>query len=241
MSLVGMLEGMQIAFFAVAKLRPEERGSARCAKMTAQLLFKGDGNNLPGFMIGRQLSVVSCMFFVARVTSIKMAEGAGNMFGVSDAIQKMFDTGLLGALFLTVVGSISWQLVASAFPIAFMANPLTYILLRIALGIEFTGICNGAWVVANLIAKLGGYQRDEVYIGTAEERAAKDMGDDQTRLNAGAGHIVPLPAYVNNAPKSLIELMGTDDGVKEFVRQLSLHGGDLEKYVEGLKNKPAEP
>jgi len=214
---------------------------ARCAKMTAQLLFKGDGNNLPGFMIGRQLSVVSCMFFVARVTSIKMNEGAGNMFGVSDAIQKMFDTGLLGALFLTVVGSISWQLVASAFPIAFMANPLTYILLRIALGIEFTGICNGAWVVAALIAKLGGYQRDEVYIGTAEERAAKNMGDDQTRLNAGAGHIVPLPAYVDNAPKSLIELMETDDGVKEFVRQLSLHGGDLEKYVEGLKNKSAEP
>merc|ERR1711862_1090839 len=104
----------------------------------------------------------SCMFFVARVTSIKMAEGAGNMFGVSDAIQKMFDTGLLGALFLTVVGSISWQLVASAFPIAFMANPLTYILLRIALFIEFTGICNGAWVVAATIANLAGYQRDEV-------------------------------------------------------------------------------
>merc|ERR1711982_57208 len=81
-------------------------------------------------------------------------DGAGNMFGVSDPIQKMFDTGLLGALFLTVVGSISWQLVASAFPIAFMANPLTYILLRIALGIEFTGICNGAWVVAALIASL---------------------------------------------------------------------------------------
>merc|ERR1711862_751975 len=61
MSIVGMLEGMQIAFFAVAKLRPEERGSARCAKMTAQLLFKGDGNNLPGFMICCQLSLVSCL------------------------------------------------------------------------------------------------------------------------------------------------------------------------------------
>merc|ERR1712183_857282 len=241
MSVVGMLEGMQIAFFACAKLRAEERGTSKIAKMTAKLLFKGDGNNLPGFMIGRQLSVVSCMFFVARVTSIKMAEGAGNMFGVSDAIQKMFDTGLLGALFLTVVGSISWQLVASAFPIAFMANPLTYILLRIALFIEFTGICNGAWVVAATIAKLGGYQRDEIYIGTAEERAAKNLGDDQSRLNAGKGHIVPMPAYVNNAPQALIDLMGDDEGVKEFVRQLSLHGGDLEKYVEGLKNKAAEP
>merc|ERR1711862_297598 len=118
MGIVGMLEGMQIAFFACAKLKPDDRGTNKIAKMTAGLLFKGDGNNLPGFMIGRQLTVVSCMFFVARVTSVKMAEGAGNMFGVSDPIQKMFNTGLLGALFLTVVGSISWQLVASAFPIA---------------------------------------------------------------------------------------------------------------------------
>merc|ERR1712177_53952 len=90
---------------------------------------------------------------------------------------------------------------------------------------------------AATIANLAGYQRDEVYIGTAEERAAKNLGDDQSRLNAGKGHIVPLPAYVDNAPKALIDLMGSDEGVKEFVRQLSLHGGDLEKYVEGLKNK----
>merc|ERR1719296_68531 len=138
------------------------------------------------------------MFFVARVTSVKMAEGAGNMFGVSDGTQKLFDTGLLGALFLTIVGSIAWQLVASAFPLAFMANPVTYILLRIALLIEMTGICNGAWVLASLHARIAGFQRDEVYIGTA------------------------------------------DEGVKEFVRQLSLHGGDLEKYVEDLKETPAE-
>merc|ERR1712151_327105 len=154
MSVVGMLEGMQIAFFACAKLRAEERGTSKIAKMTAKLLFKGDGNNLPGFMIRRQLTVVSCMFFVARVTSVKMAEGAGNMFGVSDGTQALFDTSLLGALFLTIVGSISWQLVAAAFPIAFMGNPITYILLVIALSIEFTGVCTGAWVLAAINAKV---------------------------------------------------------------------------------------
>jgi len=240
MSIVGMLEGMQIAFFACAKLKPEDRGTNKIAKMTAGLLFKGDGNNLPGFMIGRQLTVVSCMFFVARVTSVKMAEGAGNLFGVKDGTQALFDSGLLGALFLTIVGSISWQLVAAAFPIAFMSNPVTYILLRIALGIEFTGVCNGAWVLAAIDAKVRGFQRDEAYIGTAEEREAKNMGDDYDKLQVGPGHMTKLPAYVESAPKSLIELMETDEGVKEFVRQLSLHGGDLEKYVEDLKNKPQE-
>jgi hypothetical protein len=222
MSIVGMLEGMQIAFFACAKLRAEERGTSKFAKMTANLLFKGDGNNLPGFMIGRQLTVVSCMFFVARVTSVKMKEGAPNMFGVSDGVQELFNSGLLGALFLTIVGSIAWQLVAAAFPIAFMSNPLTYILLRIALAIEFTGVCNGAWVLAAIHAKLAGFQRDEVYIGTAEERAAKNMGDDYDKLQTGPGHIAKLPAFVD-MPDALEALMLKDPKVAEFIKKISQH------------------
>ena len=66
------------------------------------------------------------------------------------------------------------------------------------------------------------------------------MADDRTKLQAGPGHMIKLPAYVEDAPKSLIELMETDQGVADFVRQLSLHGGDLKKYVEELKNKPQE-
>jgi len=237
MSIVGMLEGMQIAFFATAKLRPDERGSSVFAKKTCALLFKGNGNNLPGFMIGRQLTVVSCMFFVARVTSVKMADGAGNLFGVSDGTQKLFDTGLLGALFLTIVGSIAWQLIVSAFPLAFLANLLTYVLLRITLLIEMTGICNGAWVLTYIHTRIAGFQRDEVYIETAEERAAKEMEDDYSKLQVGARHMAKLLAYVDNVPKVLIELIETDEAVKEFVHQLSIHGGDLEKYVKDLKNK----
>merc|ERR1712045_547126 len=173
-------------------------------------------------------------------TSVKIEEGESNIFDSPAGLQELYNTGLLGALFLTIVGSISWQLVAAAFPIAFMSNPITYILLRIALAIEFTGVCNGAWVLATIDAKIRGFQRDEVYIGTAEERAAKEMGDDYSKLQTGPGHMLKLPAYVEHAPQSLIELMETDDGVKEFVRQLSLHGGDLEKYVEDLKSKPQE-
>merc|ERR1712008_592284 len=110
--------------------------------------------NLPGFMVGRQLCVVSCMFFVARVTSVKMGEDDENLFGVSDPAQELFNTGLLGALMLTILGSISWQLVASAFPLAFMRSPITYVLLRICLGLECTGICQGAWVLAAIHKKV---------------------------------------------------------------------------------------
>jgi len=185
MCVVGMLEGMQIAFFAVAKITEAERGSSFFAMKTCELLYSGDGHNLPGFMVGRQLCVVSCMLFVARVTSVDM-KGDANLFGVSDGLQGLFNTGLLGAVFLTIVGSISWQLVASAFPIAFLSNPITYILLRWCLFLEATGICQGAWVLAAIHKKIAGFQRDEVYIGTAEERAKQDMGDDEQSLNSSS-------------------------------------------------------
>eukprot|EP00592_Proboscia_alata_P023291 CAMPEP_0194424372 /NCGR_PEP_ID=MMETSP0176-20130528/23642_1 /TAXON_ID=216777 /ORGANISM="Proboscia alata, Strain PI-D3" /LENGTH=376 /DNA_ID=CAMNT_0039234091 /DNA_START=183 /DNA_END=1309 /DNA_ORIENTATION=+ len=165
LAVVGMLESMQIAFFAVAKLPPSERGNSYFATKTCDLLFQGDGKNLPAFMIGRQLSIVSCMFFVARVTSVSLDENDENIFGVPNVVQALFNTGLLGALLLTIVGSIAWQLVASAFPRAILANPLTYVLLRICLLFESTGICSGAWVLAEIHKRLAGFQRDEVYIG----------------------------------------------------------------------------
>jgi silicon transporter len=219
MSIIGLLEGMQIAFFAVAKIPVSERGDSVFAKKTCELLFKGEGRNLPGFMIGRQLCVVSCMFFVARVTSLDVDVDAGEetLWGVSPAWQKFFNTGLLGAIITTIVASIAWQLVASAFPIAFLSNPFTYIFLRICLFLEATGICSGAWVLAAIYKRISGYQRDEVYIGTAEERAAKNHADDADKIHMGPGHPRKLPGFVENAPDSLKELLASDPAVLQYI------------------------
>jgi hypothetical protein len=222
MSVVGLLEGMQIAFFAVAKIPKSERGDAIFAKKTCNLLFSGKGQNLPGFMIGRQLCVVSCMFFIARATTLDIADDEENIFGVSDGLQKFFNTGLLGAIITTIVASISWQLVASAFPIAFLSNPFTYIFLRICLGLEASGICSGAWVLADLQKRIFGFQRDEVYIGTAEDRAAKNMGDDSDQLHLGPGHLIKLPGFPENAPASLKALCAADPSVAQYLN--SIHG-----------------
>merc|ERR1712113_1320380 len=146
-------------------------------RKTCELLFKGEGHNLPGFMIGRQLCVVSCFFIIARVTTMDVGEGEENVLDVPDSVQKFFDTGLMGAIITTIVASIAWQLVASAFPIAFLSNPITYFLLVLCLALEATGLCNGAWVLAAIHRDIAGFQRDEVYIGTAEERAARAKGD----------------------------------------------------------------
>jgi len=221
MSVVGMLEGMQIAFFAVAKIPASERGDSVWALRTCNLLYSGDGNNLPGFMVGRQLCVVSCMLFIARVTSVKVADdGSENIFGASGGWQELFNTGLLGAFITTIVASISWQLVASAFPIAFLSNPITYILLRWCLFLESTGICAGAWVIAAVHKKISGFQRDEVYIGTAESRAKMDMSDHAENLPIGPGHPVKLPNFAETAPKSLQKLLKKDPSVAQYLNSV---------------------
>jgi hypothetical protein len=176
MSVVGMLEGMQIAFFAVAKLTEAERGDNTWAKKTCEILYnKRNGLNLPAFMIGRQLCVVTCFFVVARVTTQEIEDGEENVMGLPDAVQNFLNYGFQGALITTILGSISWQLVAGAFPIAFLSNPVTYYLLRLCLLLEATGVCNGAWVLAAIHRRISGLQKDEVYIGTAEDRKAREV------------------------------------------------------------------
>ena len=178
MAIVGMLEGMQIAFFAVAKLPADKRGTSYFGKKTCDLLFKGNGQNLPGFMIGRQLSVVSCFFIVARVTTLNVETGKGeNILGVSDGAQEFLNTGLHAAVITTILASITWQLAASAFPVAFLNSPFTYILLVFALFLEATGLCSGAWVCAHVLKKVTKLQYDEVYVGTPEERMANNHAD----------------------------------------------------------------
>jgi hypothetical protein len=212
-----MLEGMQIAFFAVAKIPASERGDSMWSKKTCELLFRGEGYNMPGFMIGRQLCVVSCMFFIARVTSVDIEAEEDNIFGVNDGLQELFATGLLGALITTICASISWQLVASAFPIAFLSNPITYFLLRLCLLLEMTGLCGAAWLIAAVHKSIAGFQRDEVYIGTAEERAKGEMGDDTAHVPIGIGHMAKLPGFAENAPRSLKKLMEKDPSIAQYI------------------------
>jgi len=228
MAVVGMLEGMQIAFYAVAKITEEERNESFWASKTCEHLFRGD--NLPAFMVGRQLMVVSCFFIIARCTTMDINDGESNVMGVSDSTQKFFDTGLLGALITTIVASIAWQLVASAFPMAFLSTPITYFLLRACLFLEATGICNGAWVIAKIHKKFAGYQPDEVYIGTAEERASKNHADNDEIMHVEAGHMYPgVPVLPNNCERHL-----TLEEIEEAQKKIAEHIVELENRQKKL-------
>lgn len=195
LGIVGLLEGMQIAFLSVAKLPEDQRGNNRVANETCEVLFRGRGRNLPSFMIGRQICVVACFFIIARIVTVDVEVGTDdNIFNVSDPVQRFFNTGTLGAVITTIFGSIIPQLLASAFPIHFLSNPLSYVFLRLCLLLEATGIASGSWVLASIHKRVNCLRNDAVYIGTAEERAARNaIKDDSERLHSGPGHPVKLP------------------------------------------------
>jgi Silicon transporter len=162
MCFVGLMEGLQIALFAVVNIPAEdlERKSAAAFK-NCQLTFRGE--NLQAFLIGRQICVTICTFVIARITTLDVQVGVDdNIFGVSDGIQNFFNTGLLGAVITTIVSSLAWRIIASSFPIAFLSNPLIGNILRLCLLLEASGICSSAWVLARYHKPMVNYQPDDI-------------------------------------------------------------------------------
>ena len=239
MSVVGLLESTQIAYFAVSKLRQNERGTNIWAKKTCEILYAGrdgqPGVNLPAYMIGRQLFVVSSMFFIAKITSCDVKVGEPTILGVSDGVQKFFNMGFLGALITTIVGSIAWRLAASTFRIFFISILPSFIFLKINLALDASGLLNGAWVIGWIHKWAAGFKEDEIYIGTAEERARMNMADDEEKLGTGPGHMIILPGFAAQAPPSLAKLLKEDPAVAAYIKSLhdSVRGAMVDTESDG--------
>lgn len=165
--IVGIMEGMQIAAFALLNIPNEELNKHGVAAANCMLMF--EGSNLQAFLIGRQMFVASLMFIVAKIASISVEENESNIFGVSDGFQNFLNTGLLGALVLTVMGSLAWRIIASAYPLAFMSNPLIYIIIRACLFLEVIGICSCVWPLAKVIRMIFQYKPDGTYFEQADK------------------------------------------------------------------------
>jgi len=173
--IVGIMEGMQIAAFAVVKLDASEyRDTHKIAAANCDLLFRG--SNLGRFLIGRQMFVCTLMFVAARCFSINKDHediiAGSTSFEASPGFQEFINTGLLGAVVTTILGSLIWRIFASNFPLAFLSNPIIYVIIRICLGIEATGLCSSAWALGKVHKMLVGYQPDSAYI--AAEGAGAD-------------------------------------------------------------------
>lgn len=177
--IVGIMEGLQIALMAVVHISEDELKQHPRAYRNYDFIFSG--KHLQAFLVGRQICQTIIMFVIARITTLDPE--AENIFGVPDGLQQFFVTGVLGALMSTIVASLSWRVVASSFPVAFLSNPLSRPIIHLCLLFEYTGVCNVAWPMAKLYRKIFGLKEDEDYIGTVEERTRKgEQGTDDLVL-----------------------------------------------------------
>eukprot|EP00980_Cylindrotheca_fusiformis_P004970 scaffold1054_cov124-Cylindrotheca_fusiformis.AAC.10 len=178
MAIAGMMEGMQIALLAVVKFPEEELSKFSIAKKSCDLAFQG--SNLQAFLIGRQTLVTACMFIVARIIAPDVEPGEGeNIYGVSDQVQEvLFNSNLLGTLITTVASSLIWRVVASSAPLQFLSNPLIYIILRLCLIINASGLCSAAWILARIQKWMLRFQSDDEYLGTAAPSEDESNSDD---------------------------------------------------------------
>ena len=169
---VGLMEGIQIAAFALINTSEEELiETSTMAYSNCQLMFD-NGNNFQSFLIGRQIFVAALMFIVARIATINVEVGQGlNIFGVSDSVQSFLNTGLLGSIILTVIGSLAWRVIASSYPLLFMSNPLIYIIIRACFLLEATGICAASWLIAVVMRIVFRLKNDNVYLGDGDDMA----------------------------------------------------------------------
>ena len=87
-------------------------------------------------------------------------------------------------------------------------------------------LTEGAWVLAAIHKKIAGFQRDEVYIGTAEEREKNEMSDDDNKLHLGAGHLVKLPNFTDGAPHALQVLVAQDKAVQRHLNEIAQRVGN---------------
>jgi len=140
---IGCCEGFQISVMKLAKLPSSQlRTKYPTAYRTITLLFTG--RNSQAFMIGRQVFVAMMMVILGRSTSFKDRDD--DVFGFPMWFKDGFlTTGILGAIFVVNVGQLSFRMLATAFPVIFLNNYVMYVLLRIGLLVEMTGIFNAVW------------------------------------------------------------------------------------------------
>ena len=195
---LGLLEGIQIAAFAVVKLPTHLVRASPAAEANCDLVFRG--RNFKAVLIGRQICVTTSMFLLARITTtnvdpndlIDTSTTDSTVLGMPACIQNFFNTGLPGALITTIVASLWWRILAASFPIAFMGNSVVYWTIRLCLCLEATGIFSSAWLLADGIKWMLRFQPDDNYLSSDDKDIDLELNkcgidDSQTLLTVSTG------------------------------------------------------
>ena len=168
--LIGMMEGMQIALFAVVNLPEEQLKYHHLARANCDMIFSG--TNFQAFLIGRQVCVTFAVFALATMITIHVdttphSDGSRplTVLGVSTATQEFLNSGLPGSLISTILASLTWRIIASTFPLVFMSSPVVSLSIRMCFTLEATGLFSSAWLCAAIHKQIVGFQTDDYYSG----------------------------------------------------------------------------
>jgi hypothetical protein len=148
MTMVGYLEGLQVAILAVEHADPERyrESHPRAFKLMSSVK---QGNNVEKFLVGRQFFTIFWMTLIAQVVSFPDISN----LGINAIVWFIFvQTGLPGAMVVTTIASLQPQLLAAKDPWKFMDLYGSYSVLMLCYGLEATGICTHfAWMLITIL------------------------------------------------------------------------------------------
>merc|ERR1711872_827056 len=156
--LLGVMEGLQIALVELKRQKPESyKDSHPKAYRLGQIAMEGD--NVERFLMGRQVFVVCCVFFAAKLTTI---HGDGEfLFYVPGWVQALFlETGLLACVVVVIVAQLMPQIVASLYPTQFLELVVMRPAYWACIVLETSGITHFCWVLAWCMGRLFGMQEE---------------------------------------------------------------------------------
>ena len=152
--LLGIMEGLQIALVELKRQEPESyKNSHPKAYRLGQYAMQGD--NVERFLMGRQVFVVCCVFFAAKLTTIHGNSESGFLFYVPDWVQALFlETGLLACVVVVIIAQLMPQIVASLYPTQFLELMVMRPAYWACIILEASGVTHICWVLGWLMSKV---------------------------------------------------------------------------------------
>jgi len=174
--LLGVMEGLQIALVELKRQKPESyKDSHPKAYRLGQYAMKGD--NIERFLMGRQVFVVCCVFFAAKLTTIHGNSESGFLFYVPDWVQALFlETGLLACVVVVIVAQLMPQIVASLYPTQFLELVVMRPAYWACIVLETSGITHICWVLAWCMSFI---LRMKEEIGSTEDAKTNQNGNKE--------------------------------------------------------------
>ena len=168
----GVMEGLQIALVELKRQEPESyKNSHPKAYKLGQYAMKGD--NVERFLMGRQVFVVCCVFFAAKLTTIHGNSESGFLFYVPDWVQALFlETGLLACVVVVILAQLMPQIVASLYPIKFLELMVMRPAYWACIILETSGVTHICWVLAWGMSK----------VFRMKEEVTADMGEKSIEM-----------------------------------------------------------